>query len=101
MKTIVNKPPRSKTIEIIKDDKDKQFLKKQSIKGKWHFFVVSHKRDRISRQMSKLNTIAEQIALQNKLFDSSSVESYLINETRITTSANNRGLNRKCLKKVK
>jgi len=77
MKTPINKPPRSKIIQIIKEDKDKKFMVKQSIKGKWNFFTVEFKKDKFAKQANRINTIAEQIALRNMLNDAGSVESFL------------------------
>lgn len=100
MKTpIINKPPRSKIVYIIKEDKDKRFLLKQSIKGKWNFFTVEHKKDKISRQLAKVNTIAEQIAMNQKLIHSTSMDNYLLSAGSIKTSANN-GRIEKCPKSL-
>ena len=40
MNTPVNKPPRSKVVSIILEDKDKKFMIKQSMKGKWKYSQV-------------------------------------------------------------
>ena len=78
MKTPINKPPKAKIVQIIKQDQNKRFLLKESIKGKWKFFTVEHSKDKISRQMKNMNTIAEQIAMNNMLSDSGTVEDYLL-----------------------
>jgi len=89
MKTPVNKPPRSKIVSVIKDDRDKRFLLKESIKGKWKFWVVEHNSDKLSRQLEKVNTIAERIAMTDKLIHSTSMDNYLLSTGSTKTSANN------------
>ena len=94
MKTPVNKPPKSKIVAVIRQDKNKRFLLKQSIKGKWKFFTVEHNKDRISRQMANMQSIAEQIAFRQKLDHSGTVESFLLSTSSYLNTAGN-GTNKK------
>ena len=90
MKTIINRPPKSKILKIIKEDKDKKFMVKQSIKGKWTFFAVEFKKDKFAKQANRINTIAEQIAMNNLLNDSGTVESFLLNASSFVNTAEKR-----------
>ena len=90
MRTPVNKPPRSKIVSIIKEDKNKKFMVKESIKGKWKFFAVENKKDKISRQMNNLRTIAEEIAIRQQLVNAGTVESFLLNASSYVNAAEKR-----------
>jgi len=92
MKLIVNKPPRSKIISVIKETNEQRFLLKESIKGKWKFFVIENKNDKIARQAIRFNTIAEEIAMRQKLVDAGSVESFLLSNRTYKNTAGNRKL---------
>lgn len=91
---IVNKPPKSKIVKVLKEDNNIRLLQKQTLKSKWTYFAVEHTRDKISRQMERMNTIAEEIALRNRLVDSGSVESFLLNNgTYVNTAEKRRIIN--------
>ena len=94
MNTPVNKPPRSKILQIIKEDKDKKFMVKQSIKGKWTFFAVEFKKDKWSKQANRINTIAEQIALRQQLVNAGTVEDFLHNASSYVNTAEKRNVSK-------
>ena len=92
MRSIVNKPPRSKIVSVIKENNEQRFLVKESIKGKWKFFVVENKKDKIARQAIRFNTIAEEIAMRGMLVNAGTVESFLLNASSYQNTAENRKL---------
>ena len=93
MNTPVNKPPRSKIVSIISENKDMRFMVKQSMKGKWKYFAVEYKKDKLAKKLERMNTIAQEIALRNNLVDSGSVESFLLNNGTYVNSAEKRTIN--------
>lgn len=92
-KQYANKPPHSKIIEIIKEDKDLKLSVKETVRGKWRYFAVEHKKDKINRQQLRMRTIADEIALRQKLVDAGTIESFLLSNSSLKDTAENRGLN--------
>ena len=95
MRSILNKPPRSKIVSVIKENNEQRFLVKESIKGKWKFFVVENKKDKIARQAIRFNTIAEEIAMRRMLVNAGTVESFLLNASSYVNTAENKRIENK------
>lgn len=87
MNTPVNKPPKSRIVSIIKEDSEKRFLVKESIKGKWKYFAVEFKKDKLNKYLQRMNTVAEQIYLRNQLVNAGTVESFLLNASSYINTA--------------
>ena len=98
MKTIVNRIPNSKVISIIKEDKDKRFLVKETVKSHWTYFAVEYKSQKLNHKMERFKTIADEISMRQKLIHSTSMDNYLLSTGSIKTSANNGNVNTKIRK---
>lgn len=98
---IVNKPPKSKVVKVIKDDGDTRLLQKQTLKSKWNYFVVEHKKDKLAKSLARMNTIAEEIVLRNQLVNAGTVENFLLNTSSyINTAEKKNGIIENCHKNI-